>query len=334
MARRLANRGHEVIVYAPIRDDCPEYDGKARWLPLESADFSAIGTWILSRCPSALDNFPIEHLYQHTWLVCQDVFYPKKCPEGLTDDRILKLDRCLPLCTAQEKYLLQVSPTLNGKMNLSSNGINVERIEKIEALKPQRDPFKLVYSSSPDRGLPSLLKIFRRAREFEPRLSLTVAYGWDNISKCKGKYWRNVVAECEENMKQPGVNWLGRVGQERLYSEFLSAGLWVYPTTFTETSCITCMEAQAMGAIPITNPLWAIADNVRHGIFLNGDPANEPLVMSQYAHEIRRLTGDISLQEHIRPGMMKWAREKFDWERVVDNYELMANYVLLEELCS
>ncbi|HSZ58559.1 MAG TPA: glycosyltransferase family 4 protein [Tepidisphaeraceae bacterium] len=362
MARRLAARGHVVTVYAPLRDNCPEYDGNARWLPLEAADFAAPGVWVLSRCPSALDNFPVDHPEQTTWLVCQDVCYPdqffasgwKDNPQGISAERITKLDRCLALCKAQAEYLVQRSPTLEGKIHLSSNGINVERIEGIKQIG--RDPFKLIYSSSPDRGLPSLLKIFRRAREFEPRLSLTVAYGWDNIKKCKkkywavrracgdrtkppveiddqGKYWQNVEAECGPGLEQPGVTWLGRIGQTQLDREFLSAGLWVYPTTFTETSCITCMSAQACGAIPITNPLWALADNVRHGIFINGDPANEPLVMAQYVHEIRRLTSDLSLQEQIRGPMMEWARAKFDWERIVDQYEQWAE-VMEEVACS
>jgi hypothetical protein len=67
-----------------------------------------------------------------------------------------------------------------------------------------------------------------------------------------------------------------------------------------------------------------LADNVRHGVFLPGDPANDPLVRAQYVGEILRLTGDIDLQERIRAEMMPWARAKFDWERVVNDYEAWA----------
>jgi glycosyltransferase involved in cell wall biosynthesis len=351
-ARRLALRGHDVTVYAPLRDGCPTAQpGGARWLPLDRADFSRPGVWVLSRCPSALDNFPAEHPNQKTWLVCQDVFYPKKIVEGLTEERAAKLDLCLALCQAQQQYLLENNPELKDKMRLSSNGFKTDLARRIEngevrcqvcglrtteppgdydacecaePKPPVRDPYRIIYTSSPDRGLPTLLKIFKRAREAEPRLTLAIAYGWDNIKKCEGRYWENVRRECEELMKQPGITWLGRLGQEALYKEFLASGLWVYPTTFTETSCISCMEAQALGAVPVTNPLWALADNVRHGTFLIGDPANEPLVRAQYVGEILRLTRDLDLQEHIRSEMMPWARVQFNWERVVDHYEAWA----------
>lgn len=328
MARRLANRGHEVTVYAKLRDDCPRLQfGGAEWLPLDAADFTAPGIWVLSRCPSALDNFPVEHPGQQTWLVCQDVFYPNIGKDGLTSDRIARLDRCLPLCTAQEKWLILKSADLAGKTYLSSNGVRTDLIEQIESTERiARDPYKLIYSSSPDRGLPALLKIFRRVREFEPRLRLTVAYGWNNIiSGCKGKYWDNIRRDCDELMKQPGVTWRGRLPQPELYREFMSSGIWCYPTTFSETSCCSCMEAQAMGAIPVTNPFWALLDNVRHGIFLPGDVANEPLVQASYVGEIIRLTRQPELQEQIRSAMIPWARERFNWERVVDEYEAMAS---------
>jgi hypothetical protein len=84
------------------------------------------------------------------------------------------------------------------------------------------------------------------------------------------------------------------------------------------------MEAQAMGCIPITNPLWALADNVRHGSFLHGD-ANEQLVQKRYVGEIARWTRNAELQAKCRAEMMPWARQKFTWERVVDQYEALAH---------
>lgn len=381
MARRLAARGHEVTVYAPIREDCPAHDadscphaaGRARWLPLAAADFDVPGVWVLSRCPAALDHFEVDHPGQRTWLVCQDVHYSPVLPDGLKPERSAKLDVCFPLCRAQERYILTLNPELAGKMVLSTNGLRTDLIERIEnesgprvrpmpfggglrshddvadpgtegasnlsvreALSrtgslraddipacPVRDPFRVVYTSSPDRGLPALLRIVERAREFEPRLNLRAAYGFDNIDKCKGKHWKRIKAECERYFDRPWVQWLGRLPQPLLYCRFLSAGLWVYPTTFTETSCCTCMEAQACGAIPITNPTWALEDNVRHGSFIAGDP-NDPLVEARYVGEILRWTRDLAMQEGCRAEMMPWARATFDWERVVDQYEEIA----------
>jgi hypothetical protein len=39
----------------------------------------------------------------------------------------------------------------------------------------------------------------------------------------------------------------GMVDQRTLAAAFASAGWWLYPTSFEETSCITAMKAQALG---------------------------------------------------------------------------------------
>jgi len=323
LAWRLARRGHAVKVYAPIRDDCPSPDkGGAIWLPIEAADFTAHGFWVLSRCPADIDRFEVDHPFQKIWLVCQDAAYPATQPWGLTHERAAKLDICIALCHDHAALLDRTYPELKGKMGLSSNGFKVELAERIEAAGPiERDPFKLVYTSSPDRGLVNLLKIFKRAREFEPRLKLSAAYGFNNIDKCEpDQQLVRMKAECEALVAELGVTWLGRMGQEAIYREFLSAGIWCYPTTFTETSCVTCMEAQALGAIPITSPIWALADNVRHGVFIQGDP-KDPLIKATYVAELVKLARDADLQATIRAESMPYARARFNWERVADQYE-------------
>src|SRR5208282_3468297 len=96
LAWRLASRGHAVRVYAPIRDDCPPVDkGGAQWLPLDAADFTARGFWVLSRCPADIDKFEADHPFQKLWLVCQDACYPARSPWGLSHERAAKLDICV-----------------------------------------------------------------------------------------------------------------------------------------------------------------------------------------------------------------------------------------------
>jgi len=81
------------------------------------------------------------------------------------------------------------------------------------------------------------------------------------------------------------------------------------------------MEAQALGAIPITNPIWAIAENVKHGMFIEGDCNSDLLVQARYAGAIVRLTTDPILQDKIRSIMMQDIRNYFNWERWVDQWE-------------
>jgi glycosyltransferase involved in cell wall biosynthesis len=115
-------------------------------------------------------------------------------------------------------------------------------------------------------------------------------------------------------MEETGAVWHGRTGQKELKKEWMKAGVWCHPSSFGETSCITCMDAQANGAIPITTPTWAIGENVKFGVFVEGNPEGEGLVRSRFVLEVVRMILDPARQEVIRRGMMTWARETFDWD--------------------
>jgi glycosyltransferase involved in cell wall biosynthesis len=73
----------------------------------------------------------------------------------------------------------------------------------------------------------------------------------------------------------------GRVNQKELAQEFQRSSLWLYPTYFTETYCITAVEAQLAGAIPITNHLAGLGETVKSGVIIDGD-VHDPEVQAKY----------------------------------------------------
>jgi len=190
---------------------------------------------------------------------------------------------------------------------------------------PTRNPRKIIFASSPDRGLLPLLKIFRKARQWVHDLELVIAYGFDNMEKIIASnpptnQWKLIYDEAMREMKQPGVTHLGRIGQKRLYQEKLSCGMSAHPTLFTETGFISGIEEMALGAIPIISPTWAAGDYCLHGIWIFGDP-EDPLTQARYVGEIYKLASNVGLQEQIRADMMPWARSTFNWERYIDFIE-------------
>lgn len=235
-ARRLALRGHEVTVYGTLREDTPSEWQGTRWLPLSEADYSLPGWWFLSRCPETLDNFSVDHPGQMICLTAQDVYYPQ-----LTDERWEKLDRFIALCPTHVRFTKDKYPKYAHKVFGGFNGIRNDVIREIESVNPPvRNPRKIIFASSPDRGLLPLLKIFRRARQRVHDLELVVAYGFDNIEKIIASnpptnHWRTIYDEAMREMRQPGVTWMGRIGQRQLIREKLSCGMSVHPTLFTET---------------------------------------------------------------------------------------------------
>jgi glycosyltransferase involved in cell wall biosynthesis len=324
VARRLAARGHDVVSYAPVPWTGEREHQGVRWRNFLTADFTEPAAWIIARDPIALESFPDDRDGFTVLFLAQDSYYDT-WRAGVHSQLV---DRYLALCPAHLAACRVRDPSLAGALVLSANGIDVEAMAAQEAVEgwPARDPAKLVYASSPDRGLASLLGMFPRIRERVPAASLEVYYGFDNVDKIAGP--RRICAQREKArvlglLDQPGVTWLGRAPQPDLWRAWRSAGLWCHPTNFAETSCITSMEAQALGAIPITRPVWALAHNVRHGWLIDGNAEEDALVQARYVDAIAQLATDTALQLRIRQAMQPAARARFGWEHVVDQLEAL-----------
>lgn len=318
LAWRLAKRGYEVHSYAPLRDDTQREWRGSHWHTLEEAGFDDPGLWILFRCPSVADQFA-GRPGQQIWLMCQDEDYPGQ----FNEERATKFDRILALCGVHEQYLAERHPEIKDSICQWSNGVRMDVIREVEAEGISRNPKKLIYASSPDRGLFNLFKVFTRAREFDPALELHVFYGTNNIDviaekfpHLKHRYGDGFKSQLEQGINTPGVYWHGRVSQRDLIRHWFSAGLWCYPTMFSETNCITSMEAQCCGAIPITNPYWALKQHIKHGVFIAGNPDTDPLVLARYVTQVLALSSN-NLEDQRR-AMMSEARIRCNWERWVD----------------
>lgn len=322
MAGRLAQRGHDVVVYAPTGVDHEQVDPRgAKWRPCDQVDFSRPGIWIINRYPPLLDHFPADHPGQECWILSEDVWY-----DTMTPERGAKLDRYICLCQSHAYTIRQQFPYLADKVCLGGNGVRMEMVREIQKNPPARDPHKIIFASSPDRGLLALLKIFRKARWWVSDLTLDIYYGFDNIDKiieqrgptCPQKVLKD---EVMKEANQPGVTWHGRATQPELYRAWFGAGMLVHPSNFTETNFITGQEAQAMGAIPIFKPVWAAGEYIQHGVLIHGDAYTDPLVQARYAGEIFRIASQPELQEKIRAEMIPFARSNFTWERSIDRLE-------------
>ena len=324
MSWRLAKRGHEVITYAPIPDDCPGEWRNTKWYPIEKADLSLSGVWILYRCPDVIDKFLPRRKDQKLWLLMQDWDYP-----NWTKKRIKNTDRIITLCKSHGRDVIRAHPEIKKYNNLwlSSNGVKADLIKKIEKEEIKRNPKKIIHTSSPDRALRFCLKSFQRAREIVPDLEFHAYYGFNNLNKLvkadPNGWLADIKKETEELMKQPGFFFHGRITQEELYREWFSAGIWIYETDFNETSCISCMEAQSCGAIPIYSPKYGLGENVGHGVCIDG-PATDPLTHARFAAELAKMAMVPQLQDEIRKEMIPWARKRFDWEVFVTQWELEA----------
>lgn len=319
MGRRLAAMGHSVTVYGHCGGELEGvFDGVAY------VDHSRFGphecdVLITSRRPQAVDA-GVRAKATLCWV--HDIH----CGPQLTHERALKIDKFLCLTEWHKQFFLsQYSFVHPDQVVVTRNGIDLGRFAK----EAPRDPHRAVYSSSPDRGLPSLLMMWPKVRARVPDATLHVYYGFENWLASASDAQRKNIEAMQRHLKdlEPhGVTYHGRVNQSELADAFLASGVWTYPTWFSETSCITAMEAQAAGLAIVTSPVAALRETVGdRGAMIEGDWLSEAYQDAFVEATVRAMTGTSAEQ---RASLRDYAASKFGWDTLAKEWDAMFRQVI------
>jgi glycosyltransferase involved in cell wall biosynthesis len=131
-------------------------------------------------------------------------------------------------------------------------------IEPIENnLKEKDGKLKLIYASTPFRGLDIILDVFEILNRKDVELdvySSTAVYGSGYASHVGSQY--ELLFDRARNM--PGVNYKGYAPNEDIRKAMQEAHILAYPSIFEETSCLVMIEAGAAGCEMVTTNLGAL----------------------------------------------------------------------------
>lgn len=176
-------------------------------------------------------------------------------PGAENHDNYLKM---LCLTPFHARYTTARSGVPASKIHLTRNGIKPERF----MTQKTKNPNKIIFPSSPDRGLDRAILVVDRLKEEFPDLELHVFYGFDNMRKF-GQADRadHLQKMCDE---RSWVKYHGFTQQDVLTDHFKESALWLHPCDFIETSCISAMEILACGVYPVTRRLGGLQDTLRN----------------------------------------------------------------------
>lgn len=268
MAKELS-RHYRVVVFNDCQDKAGVYDGVEY---IRYQDFPAVcdrnyfDVFISSR-EIGIFAMPIRSGKNICWV--HDIWLSSnpKLPECQN-----KVDAFLCLSNWHKSYFCEHHGIDPGRVSITRNGLDMSRFM---LYSHERDRYRFIYSSSPDRGLDVLLDLWPEIRKAEPRANLRVFYGFDNWEKMIERNGSTDQIrfrdEIKSKLNQPGVTVFGRVDQYRLAQEMSMAGIWAYPAHFWETFCITALEAQASGLAIVTSALAGLTDSVKAGILIGYD---------------------------------------------------------------
>lgn len=184
-----------------------------------------------------------------------------------------------------------------------------------------RKKYRCIYTSSYDRGLIYALKNWSRVREEIPEAELHIFYGWDLFDKINRNNpermaWKQKMVEL---MGQPGVQEHGRVGHDRLHEELLKSDIHIYPSSFQEISCISCMKSQALGAIPFVTDFAALSETVKFGVRVDVDITTDD-GQEEFFNELIKFMRNDKKRDELREPMMSFCQDYFLWSKVAQDW--------------
>jgi len=110
-----------------------------------------------------------------------------------------------------------------------------------------KEKIRLVYTSTPQRGLEILVPVFEKLCEKIDNIHLDVfssfkIYGWDETDKQYEPLYDRI-------RKHPNMTYHGFVPNEQLKDHLNKCHVFAYPCTWIETSCRAMLEAMSAGLV-------------------------------------------------------------------------------------
>jgi len=205
-----------------------------------------------------------------------------------------------------------------GPFDYAANGIDADMFPSV--LEQKRDPNKVIYMSSPDRGLHRVLEEWTKIKERAPEATLDIYYDWSQFAKIQPEFHALMVKQLAE-LEGQGVRHIGGVDQPTLHEAMRKASVWIYPNTGKiETFCISCVKAQACGLTCITTDAGALGEVLLDGQFI---PEAEIDTEAGRAKMVDLAVAALNSPEpsDVREERRKKALEKFSWRNVAKMFE-------------
>lgn len=140
-----------------------------------------------------------------------------------------------------------------------SDGVVLQNaIEPIPSYNKTKDHIKLIYHTTPHRGLELLIPVFEKLCEFVPNIHLDVyssfkIYGWEKRDQPYKELFHRA-------SRHPNMTYHGYQPNEVVRQALREAHIYAYPSIWPETSCISAIEAMSAGCTVVCPTLAALPE--------------------------------------------------------------------------
>lgn len=269
LARQLqSSQRYEVTVFCNCR--VPSIDAHhVQYVPLGEPMYRQV-------VASAYHAVIVSRYAEYVSMVCQ--LRTQKVYYLLHDigvpDVILSTSLTGVICLTEwhRRQFLALFPMFEDRTHVFHHGINTDIFSGLVPFD-SKIPRKFIYSSFPNRGLLTLLRMWPRIHQRFPDATLDLFC--DLEGAWVNRVYTDGMSQIRSIVRQPGVTVHGWCNKTDLAAAWARAQIWFYPTDFDETFCLTALEAALTGTLAVTSDRAALKETVGdRGIVIPGDPTS------------------------------------------------------------
>jgi len=210
-----------------------------------------------------------------------------------------RIDGVVVLSNYHKQLVMNTYNILSEKVHVIYHGINDTKQVNLEKTK-----YKFIYTSYPSRGLDFLLKMFPKIKEEFPESELEI--------------YRDIKTFTEEQLKEiekyDYIHNMGYQPNEKIKEAFQSSSVWLYPTNFLETFCMSALEAQMSGCLCITSSLGSLTEVIGdRGVLIENNYGSNEYI--ENVMKSLRIFFNSDLYDNKIRKSKEWTKNK-TWENV------------------
>ena len=329
LARESALRNHRVVVYLPTEEETVHqgvtYLDYTRAYPRlrETEGADVVVSWLTSdhlvRCRP--DQLRVHSIQINDWRLC-----------SAWEPNMGHVDVFVCVTKAHQGWLWKAfaHPEGTERVEIVPNGVDLSRF----AIKLPRKERRLVYCSSPDRGLHWMLYLWPDIRTAYPDAELHVYY---EIKQWVEGAYRDMteigqraryVADKLRKLEGHGVILHGAVSPVQLAKDLLQSDLMTYPldpVSSTEGFSVSTMEACAAGCVPVVTDADAFKElySASGAVMIDRGEGGAEWV-DEYREQVLQLLKPESRPEiEARRELVRKFAAQYDWSVVGEQWHQM-----------
>lgn len=199
-------------------------------------------------------------------------------------------------------------------------------IDPIEYKPKSKDEVRLIYHTTPHRGLDILVPVFEELSKHYDNITLDVfssfkIYGWDQ----RDADYKHLFERCEAH---PKINYHGYQPNHVVREALQNAHIFAYPSFWPETSCIAAIEAMSAGCAVVCPDFAALPETVA-GFGMTYSAHEDPNIHANIFIQVLAATIDkmgseemdnrLQFQKAYADSFYNWNTRIVQWDGLIRN---------------